>query len=206
MTTTFDTALNGYRYVLTNRGDSLQRLALRELGDASLWTTIRAINNLQPPYLTDDASAASDYVILNGADYLIVPATTASSTKADPTTVYGTDLLLDSNGRLSLSGNDFAVVSGVANLKQALTNAIQTEQGELLYHPTYGSLVRRILGAVIGPTKTLLAAEYAKAPVAADPRISSITSATATATGTAISVSVEAETIDGTDTSVSTDI
>jgi phage baseplate assembly protein W len=92
----------------------------------------------------------------------------------------------------------------VANLKQALTNALATDQKELLYHPTYGTLIRRILGSVNGPTAQQLAAEYAKSTVAADERISAVDSATASASGTAITVIVQAESVVGETVSAST--
>lgn len=197
MSTIFDRELAGYRFVLTQHGDSLQRVAARELRDASKWNTIVALNKLQPPYLTDDPALASSNVILNGSTYLVLPATSAVYAKPDPTSVFGTDLLLSPDGFLSTSNGDFATVTGIANLEQALSNALDTDQGELLHHPLYGTLVRRILGKVVGPTAQQLAAEYAKATVGADARIQQIDSAIATTVGDSISVKVQAESIVG---------
>jgi phage baseplate assembly protein W len=197
MSTVFDKELVGYRFVLTRYGDTLQRVALRELGDASKWTTLVALNKLQPPYLTDDPTAVTDYVVLNGTTHLVLPATSAASAQPDPAAVFGTDLLLTADGFLSITSADFDTVSGVENLSQALRNALATDQGELLFHPTYGTLIRRILGKVAGPTAQQLAAEYAKSTVAADARIKQVDSATATTVGTAITVTVQAETVIG---------
>jgi phage baseplate assembly protein W len=200
----FDKELVGYRFVLSRYGDTLQRVALRELGDASKWTTLVALNNLQPPYLTDDPTEASDYVILNGTTHIVLPATSAASAQPDPSTVFGTDMLLTADGFLSVTGGDFDTVSGVANLKQALKDALATDQGELLYHPTYGSLIRRILGKVVGPTSQQLAAEYAKSTVSADARIKQVQSANASSTGDAITVTVGAQPVIGEPISAST--
>lgn len=206
MTTVFDRALAGYRYVRTRPRDTLQRVALRELGDASKWTSLIAINKLQPPYLTDEASLAGDTVLLNGSSqYLIVPAATAASQNADPTSVFGTDIGLDDNGLIMLGDVDIATISGTANLSQALENALATDQGELLFHPSYGTLIRRILGATVGPTRTQLAASYAQATVVADARISTAT-ATATASGDAITIAVEAVTVAGESASATTTV
>lgn len=202
--TIFDKTLAGYRFVRSHYGDSLQRLALRELGDAAQWTTIVALNKLQPPYLTDDPTQASEYVLLNGEGYIVVPAATAAASQPDPGAVFGVDIKLSPDGLLGTSGNDFQIVGGLDNLVQALENALATEQGELLFHPSYGTLIRRILGKTVGPTANQLAAEYAKTTVAADPRIAQVSSATATASGDSISVVVQAETVTGAIASAST--
>jgi phage baseplate assembly protein W len=203
MTTVFDRPLAGFRYVRTRPRDTLQRVALRELGDASQWASLISINKLEPPYLTDDATLASDTVFLNGSSqYLIVPAATAATQNPDPTSVFGTDIALDGNGLIILGDVDMATVSGPANLEQALNNALATDQGELLFHPTYGTLIRRILGATVGPTRTQLAASYAQATVIADARISTAT-ATATASGDSITVTVDATTVNGESASAS---
>jgi phage baseplate assembly protein W len=198
MSTPFDTPLTGYGFVLSHFGDSLRNVALRELGDASLWTQLVAINNLQPPYTTDDPTQASDTVILNGTDFIIIPAAQAATATPDPDDAFGTDILLNADGTLGLNGGgDFQSISGLDNLRQALVNALKTNEKELIYHPTYGTLVRRILGTVNGPTSTLLAAEYSKATIEADSRIQQVDSASAVTVGDSITVYVFAETING---------
>lgn len=205
MTTPFDTPLVGYRFVQTESFDTLQQVAARELGDASRWTEIVAINNLLPPYLTDDPEAVTAHVLPNGS-YLVIPAASPSARNPDPNGVFGQDLKLTPDGLLDIDGTDFAVVSGVDNLVQALTNALRTDQGELLFHPAYGSLIRRILGSVTGPTAGLLAAKYAKQTVEADSRITSVTSSVATISGDVISVAVKSQTVTGATQPISTDL
>jgi phage baseplate assembly protein W len=205
MTTPFDKPLIGYRFVQTMFHDTLQGVAARELGDASLWPTIVQLNGLLPPYLTDDPLRATATVFVTGS-YLVIPAASPTSLTPDPNGVFLTDLLLDENGLLTAVDGDFATVSGLPNLNQALSNAINTDQGELLYHGTYGSLIRRVLGSVNGPTAALLAAEYAKQAVAADSRIDSVTNSTATISGDVTSVVVQADTVSGKPTTVATKI
>jgi len=169
MSTPFDRPLVGYRFVLTQYGDTLLSVAARELGDASQWSTIIALNGMVYPYLTDDPAKAGTGVFLNGG-YITVPGSTPGADTNDPNAVFGTDILLQ---------ND-------------------TDQGELLFHQTYGTEIRKLLGTMNNHAAVLLAAQYASDTVSADPRISSITSSVGTLVGDAISVTVIAPTVQGT--------
>jgi phage baseplate assembly protein W len=151
------------------------------------------------PYLTDDPAAVASGVFLTGG-YITIPASSPGAQTNDPNAVFGQDIAL-TNGKLTFVDGDIAVVSGLANLNQALTNAVGTDQGELLYHTSYGCLVRQIIGGKNDPTDVLLAADYAKTTVAADPRIASVSSAVGTAVGNAIVVTVDAVTVQGTTSS-----
>lgn len=196
MSTPFDRPLVGYRFVLTQWGDTLQKVAARELGDAGRWAEIIVLNGMVYPYLTDDPDAVIPGVFLNGG-YITIPASTPGAATNDPNEVFGQDILL-TDGKLTFANGDVAIVSGLKNLEQALGNALKTDQGELLYHTSYGSLVRTVIGGKNDPVATLLAANYAKEVVAADGRIQSVTSSVGTSKGDAISVTVVAETIQGT--------
>jgi len=203
MTTMFDRPLSGYRFVQTLRGDTLQRIAAREIGDAAQWYTLIAINGLVPPYITDDPAQVKAGVLLSG-DAIKVPApVSVASPTTDATDVFGTDVELR-NGALATANGDFALVSGRANLHQALSNRLDTERGDLLFHRDYGSLHRRLIGTVNGPTAGLLAAQYAKSALQADPRVRSITNSSATVSGDAVAVSVEVQPITGQTMQVST--
>jgi phage baseplate assembly protein W len=205
MPSIFDTPLTGYRYVQTNYGDTLQTFAARVIGDASNWAVLIGMNGLQPPYLTDDPDSVTAGVVLNGT-FLMIPAAT-QATALTPDDVFKTDQLLNQDGTLAVtSTGDFATVSGIANLTQALENALDTDQGELIYHGSYGYLGRRLLGSNNGPTAGMLAARYAKQTVSADSRISSVTSSIATVSGTVIATVVEAETIAGTKVPIDTTV
>lgn len=196
MTTPFDRPRYGFRFEEIRRGDSLQLIAARTLGDAALWYELIAFNDLVPPYITDDPTQVRPGVLLSG-EFLLVPAPTPTVTTAtDPDEVFLRDIQL-TDGDLVVSGGDLAVVSGRENFKQAIKNRVETERGELIYHMRYGNRTRQLVGAVNGPTAALLAAQYTKAAVQADPRVSNVTSATGTVTGDAVSVAVTAEAVNG---------
>jgi len=191
MTTAFDTPLNGFTFVPTQRGDTLQKIAARVLGDASLWYQLISPNGLIPPYITDDASQAGDGVLLTGQQILI-PAPTAVATTTDPDEVFGTDIALQDGMLTATQSGDFAFVTGRDNLHQALKNRVETPQGDLIYHMQYGSLVPKLIGQSSTPARAVLAASSAKGAILADPRVSSVGQARADVSGDAIGVSVEA--------------
>ena len=195
MSTPFDKTLYGYRFVLTDRGDTLQVVAARELGDASRWTEIIALNYMVYPYLTDDPSAVAPGVFLTGTN-ITIPSSTPGAVTTDPNAVFGRDVVL-SGGVLTVVNGDIGLVSGLSNLSQALENLLETDQGELLFHQQYGSLARKAFGASNGPIAALLAADYGKKAVQSDSRISSVTSSVVAVVGDSITVTISAKTIQG---------
>lgn len=197
MTTQFDRPMVGFRFVETQRGDSLQIIAARELGDAARWIDIVGYNNLVPPFITDEPSQAGPGVVLTGAMVLVPAPSPVISSTLDPEQVFGIDVSMERGGQLAIENGDFALVSGRANLRQALKNRIETEVGELIYHVTYGSRIRQILGTVNGPTASLLSAQYAKSTVLADPRISRIERSVGAVSGDVVSVTVDAIPVSG---------
>lgn len=190
MSTVFSTPLDGYRFVDTRPGDTLQRIAARELGDAAQWGTLIAYNNLVPPYLTDNPDDVAPGVLLIGSQILVPAGVPVIETTTDPSAVFQTDILL-TTGQLSAVNGDFATVSGRANLSQALKNNVETSRGELLWHTSYGSLCRQIIGAINGPTQAQLCAAYAKASLLLDPRVSSVDQAVATIMGDQMAIAIE---------------
>lgn len=195
MTVDIRAPLTGYRFAETRYGDTVQSIALRELGDGKRWPELVAINSLVPPYITTDPALVRAGVVLAGS-MILIPAATAAAMTTDQDLVFERDIDL-SGGDLQTKNGDFVVVSGLGNLRQSLRHRLDTEQGELSMHPEYGSRIRRLVGQVNGATAGLLAAEYAKAAVAADPRIRSVRSATADVQGDSIRVSVVAEPVTG---------
>jgi hypothetical protein len=192
MTTIFDKVLSGYRFVDTQYGDTLQKIAYRELNDASQWPLLIAYNQLVYPFITDIPELAVPGVILTGAQILVPAAVAVIESQTDPALVFEIDLALDVNGGLTVDGSgDFACVSGNANLSQALNGRVITDNGELLFHSEYGNLVRQLLGALNGPNAALLAGEYVTGAVLADPRVSAVRSALVTIAGDQTQVAVE---------------
>lgn len=197
MSTQFDRQISGFRFVETLRGDSLQTIAARELGDAARWTEIVSYNKLVPPFITDDPALAVSGVVLTGTRILVPAPTPEVLSTTDPDAVFEKDVALGRDGELQADGVDFVVLSGRHNLSQALRNRIETDRGELIFHPEYGSDVRRLIGVVNGPTASLLAAQYARSAVLSDPRVSRVAGAKAEVVGDAINVTVEAVAVAG---------
>lgn len=202
MTTAFDKTLSGFSFVQTHHGDTLQRIAARTMGDASLWYQLISPNGLVPPYITDDPSEATAGVLLTGQQ-ILVPAPAAAATTTDSKEVFGTDLSLQKGLLTATASGDFAFVTGAANLKQALKNRIETRQGELIYHMSYGANLRSMIGTLATPAAELLAASLVKTSLLADPRVDSIKSATASISGDSLAVTVDVQPVMGQSVQVS---
>jgi phage baseplate assembly protein W len=200
----FDRPLSGYRLADTLRSDTLQMVAMRELGNAARWVDLANINGLLPPYLTDDPLLASSRVLLTGSK-LLVPALEPVSQNAAGTTpddLYQTDIgLFDGDLEVS-AGGDFLILDGRANLRQALKNRVLVERGELIFHPEFGCLVRRLIGVVNGPTASVMAAKYVASTLRADPRVSKVVSTTAEVIGDTINVVADVIPISGQSTKI----
>jgi len=181
----------GWRWAQVRQDDTLQRIALRELGDATRWPDLASLNNLLPPYITGDpdiAATSGGRVLLYGASIRIFAASVQAEAATNPEEVYGVDLALDGQGQLSAAGPDIATVSGMANLAGALARRITTARHELTFHPEYGSRVRENLGRGNTPARAAMAARAAQAALAADPRVERILSVTARAEGDVLAI------------------
>ena len=188
-------SLAAYRLIETRFGESLQRLALRELGDAERWVDLVLLNGLQPPYLTADPGQVGPGVLAYGA-VLVAPGAAASAS-IDPAALFGTDLSLI-NGRLDVDdGGDLLLVSGQANLRQALRARLLTRLAELVFHPLYGNGGASLIGSAAGPAAAALAASLSRASLKADPRVADAPSASASVIGDVIAVDVTVTPISG---------
>lgn len=186
-----------YRLAETHAGDTLQRVAAREMGDANRWPELVWLNKLVSPYLTDDESAVRDGVLLTGSLIRIPAPVGVNTDAAERAQVYERDCRMV-NRRLVDDGNgDIAVVAGVPNLTQQLKHRVITPRGQATRHPEYGCLVWLLQGKVTGPTASMLGAQYVKAAIKADYRVSSVPSATAEVTGDATRITATAEAIAG---------
>jgi hypothetical protein len=189
MTTVFSKPLSGFRFVDTLRGDTLQRISARELGDAGQWGNLIEYNNLVPPYLTDDPADVGPGVLLTGSQILVPASQPVVSTTTDPTAVFQTDVLLQ-KGLLQATNGDFSTASGVENFGQALKNNVETPRGALLWHTSYGSLCRQAVGTINGPTQALLVESFATSSIETDPRVQEVSEAIASISGDALSISL----------------
>lgn len=189
--------LTGIRYAQTQWGDTLQSIALRELGDASKWVDIVNINGLKAPYLTGVDADVSSTVLKYGAS-LKVPSTFNSTNGAESASaIYGTDIDLTDGDFSATESGDIAVLSGVPNLKQALTMRVNVQRYELLYHPDYGSMVRSVLGKGNNTVEASLANGYAQSSVLSDQRVQRIQKANTQVTGDSMEITMEVNPIVG---------
>lgn len=197
--TDFTKAYSGYRYANTNRGDTLPLIAYRELGDASKWDVLLWLNDLIPPFITDDPDVAGARVLLTGSP-IKIPSTAVESDAAvdNAANVLLADVSLV-GGRLQVdsSTGDLAVVSGRDNLKQALANRIGTEPGELIYHPDYGCKIHKRKGAKNTATMTLVGRMDVQEALAQENRLKVINSITVTSDGDALIANADVTPISG---------
>jgi phage baseplate assembly protein W len=197
--TDFTKQYSGYRFVNTQRGDTLQMVAFRELGSANDWAKLAWFNSLLPPFITDDPELAGDRVLLSGQQ-IKIPSTVAESesSTSDVDNVLLTDCRLR-NGRLSvdLETGDFEVVSGRDNLKQAITFRIVTDPGELIFHPAYGCKISRRRGTKNAAVATLLGRMDLQDALVQETRLRRINSITTTSSGDVLSGSVDVTPITG---------
>lgn len=172
------------RHAAVQHGDTLQRVALRELGDASRWIELLVLNDLRAPYLAEEGAPG----VLAYGDWIKVPAPGSSvSASLNTGDVLGTDLVL-TRGRLSAVEGDLALVSGVPNFAQALSFRVTVEKRELGFHPEYGCWVRSLLGDIGGAPSARLAAFYVKSALEEDPRVQTVESCSAQLDGDRVRV------------------
>lgn len=185
----FSKPLAGVRLADTRRGDSLQDVALRELGDAARWVDLADLNDLAAPWITDDPALAGPRVLLAGHPIRIpASAPQVSGVVADETDILGTDVALR-NGQLEADiAGDLVLVSGTTNLRQAILHRIDTAVGELVFHPAYGCGVKQLLGARADAVTNGLAALFVDRALRLDPRISRMEGTTATIDGDVLRV------------------
>lgn len=158
-------------------GDSMQSFAQRELGDFSAWRGLVELNGLMPPYLIASTQAGDrrEHTVIWG-DLLNVPARSVAESAVVGADALGADVALR-RGRLQVDGGDLAVVSGSANLVQAIGHRCSTMIQSYWPHPRYGCELPRLLGAGNQAVVSLLGASMAKRAAERDPRVASAAAA-----------------------------
>lgn len=194
----FTKRITGYRAVSIMVGDTLQRIAERELGSAAQWNDLIYLNGLEPPWIVSDPALAGPKVKLAGQDLLLVPSVAPPATGvARAPSVFGTDCRLRRRQIGPDASGDIETVSEVANLKQALEMRLGTKPGELLWHAEYGCRAYTLLGRGATPVVNRLAAAFVAAAINADPRVARAEQTTATTLGDTLACTSSAVAVNG---------
>lgn len=137
-------------------GDTLQSLAAKYLGDARRWLDLAIVNQLEPPYIVDQACIPNTLRI---SDKILIPVSapapspdtiTLGDTAAGSSQVeqaLGTDFFLKYSDDRKTYGwaidtaagsTDVIRIQGIANFTQALKMRFQSEQGQNILYPAIG--------------------------------------------------------------------
>lgn len=159
-------------------GDTLQIIAQKVLGDASLWTDIAQANSLIYPYISNTRSAG----VVSIGDIISIP-TTDEITGGTQTPDLGTDLRLGtdkfnltsiSGGDLSTADGDYELVSGASCVVQDTAHRLMTDVGSNPYYPDYGSRIPELIGSKRDSTwQTKITLEIERT-IRCDPRVTEV--------------------------------
>lgn len=141
------------RQVKYSQGDTLERIAQRELGNSERWGEIVELNGLKSPYVSDKQDDPRKNIIRPG-EVILIPAKVRSGFSQVPdakeirTTKnlnqieksLGTDFKLTRDNDLSLTASgDFELVSGADNMAQGTILKLSYEPGEVIGYPEMGA-------------------------------------------------------------------
>ena len=110
--------------------------------------------------------------------------------------IYGGDLAMDEQGRLSAVDGDMAILTGLDNLKQAIYHRIICPYGSLVIHPEYGCLIDTIVGRKNSERSDTLARATLIDALSNEPRINLIRSFDTRIFGDVLAVAIVVESID----------
>lgn len=117
--------------------------------------------------------------------------------------IYGTDLENDISGCLVVTDGDFSLISGLANLKQAIEHRILSDYESLIVHPQYGCGLLAIVGAKNTPAIRTLAKAALIDALNREPRLARVSSLNSFSVGDAIKFAIE---VQSTDSNTATDL
>lgn len=185
------------RQIVVRQGDDLRAIAARELGDATRWTELAALNDLRMPFIVNTFRPAERLAGTKiWGDTLLIPWETNAARVPSPTSNFGIDIALPHGQLTATTGGDLATVQGRDNIVQALGHRLHTLRGELTYHPAYGSHVSLALGLPSGPFSALMAAAWAQEALVEDPRLARVLAVDGQADGDALRVSASVVAVD----------
>ena len=140
------------REIIVPYNSTLERIAVKELGDYSRWVELATLNGLSYPYISDTVFF-EDRKVLKSGDTLLVPIagdsgfsnlprgkdTALSTSLNEVERNLGVDLKLSNDRDLILNGaNDFDISYGLDNAAQAIMLKLAYEKGDLLEAPEIG--------------------------------------------------------------------
>jgi len=158
------------KQVAVRIGDTLQSLAVREMGAGANWRDLVTLNGLRPPYLVpsvypEDRVAGA----LLWGDWVSVPARAINDNAALGDAALGADVQVV-GGDLAVASGDLAILDGVENFAQALRHRLFTPIDSYIPHTDYGCAITAMLGLGNGPVVALLCAALARQALLLDPR------------------------------------
>jgi hypothetical protein len=161
------------------RSETLMDLAARAGGGFENWSTIAALNNIQPPWPgpTNQSVAASGTPLLMPGSSLPASGVPYPTYEAN---VLGIDYDFGPiNGTQPAWIGDFPLIVGYSNFARALGRRIQTPLGALIYHTGYGSRIPGEVGAIQSSDEAARLSAFGNAALAADPRTAYVVSSSA---------------------------
>lgn len=185
------------RWAVVQPGDSLRRIALRELGDALRWIELANINQLRPPYLVESLNSADrQRATLVWGDRIAIPLGKVTEAVSLADDVLGRDAALLQGRLAATSAGDWAVMAGDANFRQALAHRLKTPTGDLPAHPAYGCDSLAILGLRNVRAMQMLLIGFVRRAIAMDPRAARVDQAQTAAQGDQLRLRVRVTPVD----------
>lgn len=165
-----------YRKHIITKGDTIQGVSNRYLGETSFWRSIVDYNKLEHPYIVDSISEKlkNPERLLTIGDTIIIPIeqnlmgqnvhelNTGDKDKIMELSLgsdlsgMGGDKLYQQQGNrdevfelTASSKGDIALAKGIDNVKQAIIARLITRRGSLTNHPSYGSDLEELIGTPV---------------------------------------------------------
>jgi len=167
-----------FRSHYVTSGDTLQSVALNEMGSVEAWPFLAMVNHLNgnddlvvgqmlfiPSESGDTTSTPVSEYIMHGSG--------PSESGVPLSSPYGTDIRI-TNGAISMGeSSDFRTVSGLENVIQAVNLRLSTPLGMLLKHTAYGLKTQvGMAGDVLAQSYLIMALRMA---LMQDPRVQAVT-------------------------------